>query len=101
MPLLHVGPNDLVRNGIEAVGESECHSATTAADAAIANDVGLRSRLQQRRGLPFHTFRVCFVAVGVFEEDAISTANGCFAISKHIPGESNSRGRIEQMSLRA
>src|SRR5215469_11053817 len=37
----------------------------------------------------------------MFEEDAIATANGGFSITEHIPSKSNSRSRIEQVSLRA
>src|SRR5690348_9946099 len=102
MPLLHVGPNNRVGNGIEAVRKRWCNSTTAAAaDAGIANDVALRRRLQQRGGLAFDAFRVRFVSIGVFEENAIPASNCRFAITAWVPGKSNSRSRIEEMSLRA
>ena len=102
MPLLHVRPHHLVRNGVEAGRERRRESRhASISNIQISGNVVLRLSLQQRRGLTFHALRVGFVSVGMLKEYSVTTAKGSLPIAEDVIGETNARCRIEQVSLGA
>src|SRR5262249_31786220 len=89
VPLLHIGPDGLVGNGVHREREQQA-----AADAAIAVHVELRSG-QYRWWRAFQRLGVAFVAVGMLEEDAVAAADGHLAVALGIPRETDARGGVE------
>ena len=69
-------------------------------DTAVADDVVLRRSLHDRRRA-LEIFGVGFHAVGVLEEDSVSAANRHLTVAARIPGESETRRRIEQVPAQA
>src|ERR1700751_1450146 len=99
MPLLHIRPHHLVRNGYEAKGERRSRSSTT--DICIPGNSILGCNLDEWSGLAFHTFGVGFVPVCVFKEDAVTAAYSSSAIPKRIPRKTDARSRAEKIPGRA
>src|SRR5262249_45715596 len=83
-------------------GREWCWKALgSAADIGVAVDRtnGAVEEGQGRAALQH--FCVCFVAVPVFEEDAVAAANSPFAVAAGIPGEANARSGIIEFVLQA
>src|SRR5450759_5979716 len=99
VPLLHVGPDHLIGNRNEAEGERRGQFSSS--DIRVTNDIALRRALQQGRGLSLHAFGVRLVSVAVLKEDAITTADRCFAVSPRVVGKADPRSGVEQVSLGA
>ena len=86
MPLLHIRPHYLVRNGYEAEGERWCGSSAT--DVCVPGDNVLGSNLDERSGLSFHPFGIGLISVRVLKENSITAADGSFAVSETDPRQS-------------
>src|ERR1700675_1109476 len=107
VPLLHVRPDRLIgnRDHLErgrAYG-SRLHRTRTRSlwnNLAIrTHGLGDRGSLHRRTGSRLQRLRIRLVAVAVFEEHTITTANGGFAIALGIPSKADTRGRIEKVTL--
>ena len=100
VPLLHVRPANGSGNGHEAHGEL---NRPAAAKVVVTGDVVLHRSPDQGRGLAaaHHALDVPFIAVGVLPEKSIPATNRSFARSERIPGEADSRSRIEEVPLHA
>src|SRR5256885_1663634 len=105
VPLLHVRPHGLARNGERIQGKQRA-----SADAGIATgrsrapcgtcsaNIRLRGSEDQRRR-SFERFGVAFVTVGVFEKDAVTAANRGLAVTFGIKREADARSRVEEMAF--
>src|SRR5215831_3777416 len=99
MPLLHIRPHHLVRNGIEA--KREGRSGRSPTDICVPGNVGLGGNLNEGSGLSFHAFGIGLITIGVLKENAITAADGSFAVSKGIPRKAYTRSGVEKVAARA
>src|SRR5579859_4663036 len=107
VPLLHVRPHSLAGNGERIQGEQR-----SSADAGIATgrsgaacwtccaNIRLRRSEDQRRGA-FEGLGVAFVAVSVFEEDAVTAANRGLAVTLRVKRKADARSGVEEMAFEA
>src|SRR5262249_39597078 len=95
VPLLNVGPDGFAWNGSDGQREEQA-----SADRVVAADVELGS-IERERCRTFERFAIRFVAVGVFEEDAVTATNGHLAIALWIPSEADAGSGIEQVAFHA
>src|SRR5690348_6228329 len=79
VPLLHVWPDRLRRNGDYSQRELQ----TAAADLVVTDDVKLRRSLNQRWSA-FKRLDVAFVSICVLEEDAVAAAQRRLTVAEHI-----------------
>ena len=98
VPLLNVRPRDLGGDGNRADWEKE---PAACANVRVSRDIVLRRVLRIRSGALLQDFGVSFVAIHVFEENAIASADGHFAVAERIPSEAQTRSRIDEFVLHA
>jgi len=98
VPLLHVGPLDSVRDGdgSERAGRPGGSLASSNTWVPTWNVADGSVRREGRCAL-LEKFGVGFVAVHVLEEDAISPADGPFAVTDGIVGEAEARPWIDPL----
>ena len=96
------------RNGHQAKRVSQCSATADARISSAARGAGAHSRsdvrllwVQHKRGASFQGLTVSLVSITVIEEDSVAAAQRCLSVTENIPGEPNSRRRIEQMTLHA
>src|SRR5215472_2088034 len=95
MPLLHIRPYHLVRNGYEAKWERRSRRSPT--DIFVSGNVGLGGNLDDGSGLSFHPFSIGLIPICVLKENAIASADGGFAVSKGIPRKAYTGSRVKKM----
>src|SRR5258707_11749814 len=103
VPLLNVGPYLFRGDGDNALRELPAKGSThirvtgcsyVAVNVESAADILLCGVLYQRRRA-FERGGNGFVAVRVFEENTITAADRCLAITPRIPGKADARRRVE------
>src|SRR6516162_3650395 len=99
IPLLHVRPGGLI--GYGCCSEWAWSALRARADVRVAHDYVHGTVLHQRRWIALEGFGVCFVAVHMLEENAITSSNGPFPVSTRIVGEPNARAWVHQLVLHA
>src|SRR5260370_2041254 len=97
VPLLHVRPDCFVGDRCHSEWEQQTAACT---NIGVANHVELRGS-EHEWWRAFERFRISFIAVGVLEEDSITTADSHFSVALRIKGEPNSRRGIEEVPLQA
>src|SRR5205823_11208423 len=96
VPLLHVRPDRLRRNRVNAQRKIEALPA----GVGVSDDVVLIRRDHQRRGT-FQRFRIAFVAIRVLVEDSVGGSDRSLTIAGWVPGKAEARRWVEQMALLA
>src|SRR6516225_6996391 len=99
IPLLHVRPRGLI--GYRCGGEWAWSTLRARADVRVAHDAVHGTVLHQRRWIALERLGVRFIAVHMFEENAITSSNGPFPVSTRIVGEPNARARLHILVLHA
>src|SRR5882724_9719288 len=97
MPLLDIRPYGFVRDRNHRQRRS-C-ACWLGSDTGVAYFVGHGSGLHCGTCGRFQRFGSGFVAVGMFEENSVASANGCLPTAGRVPGEADARCRIEQMAF--
>src|ERR1700746_128088 len=95
VPLLHVGPVDLVGDGDGRNGAGRALRA--GGHIAVADDVADSSVGRKRRSALLEKLGVGFVAVHVLEEDAVAATNGPLAVAKGIVSKADTRAWIDPL----
>src|SRR5580692_1038311 len=97
IPLLHVRPLNLIRNGNDLVQGKDWNWAASGTNISITDDIGLRS-CQHERWRTFERFAVSFVAVGMLVKDAVAAANGHFAVALGVKRKTDTGRGVEEMT---
>src|SRR5580693_1381123 len=99
MPLLHVRPDRLVRDGYEGQRGGSC-AERRGIDVRIARNVGDGRRLGERVVL-FQGTGIGLALIGVFEKDAIPAADGPLSVTLGIKGKAEAWRWVEKMTFHA
>src|SRR4029077_7044087 len=99
VPLLYVGPNSLVWDGDHR--QRRCRSRWLRNNLIVPDHAEDRCGLHNRTRSRFQRLCIRFVAIGVLEENTISTAYRSLPVSARVPRKTNARSRIKQVALHA
>src|ERR1035438_9873585 len=99
MPLLHVGPSRFIGDGDYAQGQLRSRGQPLP-NIRVADNIELLDSDRQRRRV-LERLRVGFVAVGMFVEHAIAAADSPLPVTPWIPGKTEARRRVKEVSLHA
>src|SRR5579863_2598563 len=97
MPLLDIGPDGFVGNRDKRQRRGGS-SQERWSYVLVAGYIRNRSRLSKRVVL-FECAGVGFALIGMFEEDAVTTAQCPLSVTLGVPCETKARRRIKQVSL--
>src|SRR3982074_516308 len=98
MPLLYVRPLDFGGNRARCQGQLRGKAAGS--DVVVSGDLVLLGRIGQGWRV-FERLRVALVPIGVLVENSVSAADGGLTVTPGIPGETDPRSRVKDMTLHA